>query len=128
MLSTFVTFPDFPGCVTQGDTVEQALARAAEALAFHLEDGADLPLPSAPDEVVKNREGEMLVMVTVADPRRRERINTTVAAGELAKIDWDRRRGSNLNFQLWGTRYARLAPSQPNRTVRRTGVGQEYKC
>ena len=87
-----VTFPDFPGCVTQGDTVEQALARAAEALAFHiegmLEDGADLPPLSAPNEADKNRDGEMLVMVTVADPRPRERINITVAAGELAKVDW----------------------------------------
>jgi len=52
-----------------------------------LEDGAELPPPSAPNEVVKTRDGEMLVLVTVADPRPRERINITVAAGELAKID-----------------------------------------
>jgi hypothetical protein len=52
-----------------------------------LEDGAELPPPSAPNDIVKNRDGEMLVMVTVADPRPRERINITVAAGELAKID-----------------------------------------
>jgi predicted RNase H-like HicB family nuclease len=86
-----VTFPDFPGCVTQGDTVEEALRLAPEALSFHLEgmleDGSGLPEASSPDEVAKSRDGELLTMVVVPDPRARERINISVMAGELAKID-----------------------------------------
>jgi predicted RNase H-like HicB family nuclease len=32
-----VSFPDFPGCVTAGRTLEEARRLAAEALAFHVE-------------------------------------------------------------------------------------------
>lgn len=31
-----VSFPDVPGCISAGDTMEEALANAAEALAGHL--------------------------------------------------------------------------------------------
>ena len=50
-----VSFPDFPGCVSAGETVEEALLGAQEALAGHvalmLEDGEDLPEPSALEAV-----------------------------------------------------------------------------
>jgi predicted RNase H-like HicB family nuclease len=42
-----VSFPDLPGCVTMAETEHQALAKAGEALAFHL-DGMrrrGLPIP-----------------------------------------------------------------------------------
>lgn len=31
-----VSFPDLPGCISAGDTMDEALANAAEALAGHL--------------------------------------------------------------------------------------------
>ena len=44
-----VSFPDVPGCVSAGDSLEEALANAAEALAGHLAlmraDGDPLPRP-----------------------------------------------------------------------------------
>jgi predicted RNase H-like HicB family nuclease len=44
-----VSFPDVPGCISAGDTFEEALANAAEALAGHLAlmrgDGDLLPKP-----------------------------------------------------------------------------------
>lgn len=44
-----VSFPDVPGCISAGDTFEQALANAAEALTGHLAliaaDGDPLPRP-----------------------------------------------------------------------------------
>jgi predicted RNase H-like HicB family nuclease len=44
-----VSFPDFPGLVTAGRTLEEAKAMAEEALAFHIagmeEDGEDIPEP-----------------------------------------------------------------------------------
>lgn len=50
-----VSFPDFPGCVAKGDTLDLALLNAESALALHveglLEDGATLPEPSAVDAV-----------------------------------------------------------------------------
>ena len=33
-----VTFPDFPGCVTEGDTFEEARSNAVEVLELWLED------------------------------------------------------------------------------------------
>jgi len=32
-----VSFPDFPGCVSVGDTVDEAVRLGREALAFHVE-------------------------------------------------------------------------------------------
>jgi predicted RNase H-like HicB family nuclease len=32
-----VSFPDFPGCITAGRTLEEARRMAAEALALHVE-------------------------------------------------------------------------------------------
>ena len=45
-----VTFPDLPGCITEGDTLEEAFAMAKEALELHLygleEDRDPIPVPS----------------------------------------------------------------------------------
>ena len=50
-----IGFPDFPGCVSDGDTVEEAIRRGREALAFHIEsmaeDGEDIPKPRARSEI-----------------------------------------------------------------------------
>jgi predicted RNase H-like HicB family nuclease len=44
-----VSFPDVPGCVSAGDTFEEAVALAAEALGAHFaamrEDGDIIPAP-----------------------------------------------------------------------------------
>lgn len=37
-----VSFPDLPGVVTTGDTIDEAMANAAEVLAFAAEDWSDL--------------------------------------------------------------------------------------
>jgi len=49
-----VLFPDFPGCNSQGDSLEEAVAMAAEALEGHigvmLNDGDVIPKPSGRQE------------------------------------------------------------------------------
>ncbi|WP_061232513.1 type II toxin-antitoxin system HicB family antitoxin [Leptospira noguchii] len=42
-----VEFPDLPGCITEGDTLEQALGYAKDALSLYLEsiDSRKLPIP-----------------------------------------------------------------------------------
>ena len=44
-----VSFPDFPGCVSVGDSIDEAIHRGTEALAFHVEgmiqDGEQIPEP-----------------------------------------------------------------------------------
>ena len=50
-----VSFPDFPGCITAGSSLDEARRMAAEALAFHIaglrEDGAGIPEPSTLDDL-----------------------------------------------------------------------------
>jgi predicted RNase H-like HicB family nuclease len=49
--------PDLPGCVSVGDTLEEAKAEIREAIAFHLEgmreDGLTIPKPSSWAEYVE---------------------------------------------------------------------------
>jgi len=46
-----VYVPDLPGCVSVGETREEALDMIAEAIAFHIEgmreDGLDIPIPGS---------------------------------------------------------------------------------
>jgi predicted RNase H-like HicB family nuclease len=54
-----VSFPDVPGCISAGDTFEEAVGNAAEALAGHLElmraDGDTIPAPRSFDELRRDR-------------------------------------------------------------------------
>lgn len=43
-----VTFPDLPGCITEGDTLQEALTNAEEAMALYLEPDYDDDSPSFP--------------------------------------------------------------------------------
>ena len=51
-----VSFPDLPGCISAGRTVEEAREMAAEAIALHLETleayGEEIPEPSSADTVL----------------------------------------------------------------------------
>lgn len=89
-----VSFPDFPGCVTAGATLEEAYQLAEEALQFHiegmLEEGLDLPNPTSLDDVVALGEQEGAVVVTMVRtriPTRSRRINITIDEGLLKVID-----------------------------------------
>jgi predicted RNase H-like HicB family nuclease len=50
-----VSFPDLPGCISAGDSFEDAIDNAAEALAGHLAliraDGDLVPLPSSIEQL-----------------------------------------------------------------------------
>lgn len=110
--SVGVTFPDFPGCVSAGDDMDDARRMAEEALAFHIEsiieDGDELPEPSAMDDIAGQIEDPVhtvLVSISVADPRKRERINLSVTASELSRID-ERARASGMNRSSFMVRSA----------------------
>jgi predicted RNase H-like HicB family nuclease len=89
-----VSFPDFPGCVTAGATLDEARAEAVEALGFHLEglreDGAAIPAPSALEEIMEQRENRDAVAVLVAAPdhsAKSVRVNITLPEDVLAELD-----------------------------------------
>ena len=72
-----VSFPDVPGCISAGDTLEEAIANAAEALAGHLAlmrlDGDAIPEPRSFETL--RRDPDFLAdaagaIVTIVQPQR----------------------------------------------------------
>jgi predicted RNase H-like HicB family nuclease/uncharacterized protein (DUF1778 family) len=89
-----VSFPDFPGCVTAGRTLEEARRMAAEALTLHIqgmhEDGDAMPDPSSLDTLRDdpNMKGAVTILVSVNPaPERTVRINITARKSQLEAID-----------------------------------------
>ncbi len=89
-----VSFPDLPGCITAGTSLDDARAMATEALAFHLEglsaDGEAVPEPSSLEEIMSNAENKDGVAVLVAAPDediKTVRVNVTMPADVLDEID-----------------------------------------
>lgn len=88
-----VDFPDFPGCVTAGVSLEDARRMAAEALHLHIEgmiaDGEPVPAPSTLDAIMANpahRDG-VAVLIEVAIRRPAVRINVSLPPDLLEAID-----------------------------------------
>lgn len=89
-----VSFPDFPGCVSAGATIDEAKEMALEALVGHteilLEDGHALPEPSSLETVMREAENRDAVAFLVDLPDRQDktmRVNITVSASDLQVID-----------------------------------------
>ena len=89
-----VSFPDFPGCVTAGATLDEARDMAAEALAFHIEglekDGETLPVPSSLEAVMSdaaNRDGVAILVSAPTAPAKTVRVNITLPADVLSEVD-----------------------------------------
>lgn len=114
-----VSFPDFPGCVTAGKTLEEARRMAAEALAFHIEgmieDGEAIPDPSPLDAVMKERENLDAAAFIVALPTATERamrVNVTLPESLVRRIDEVTDNRSKFLAQA-ATRALRSPPARP---------------
>ena len=91
-----VVFPDLPGCYSAGDTLDEALEQAREALEFHLEGLASqntlAPKPSKVSDYVHNEEflGHTWALVSI-DPTpyfgKSEKVNVTLPTALTARID-----------------------------------------
>lgn len=89
-----VDFPDFPGCITAGKSLEEARNRAADVLQFHVagmvEDGEAVPPPSALDQVMSdphNRDAVAFLIDLPQDRSRVVRVQITMDEGLLREID-----------------------------------------
>jgi predicted RNase H-like HicB family nuclease len=89
-----VSFPDFPGVITAGTTLDDARAMAEEALAFHveglMEDGEPIPEPSTLEEIMShpdNRSGVAILVSLKTEPSKAVRVNVTLPADVLEQID-----------------------------------------
>lgn len=89
-----VSFPDFPGCITAGGTLQEALAMAREALAGHIaamrEEGDAIPAPSDMDAIMadpEHRDGVAVLVPAPEDDDRTVRVNVTLPENLLRRID-----------------------------------------
>lgn len=89
-----VSFPDLPGVVTAGKTLDDARAMAEEALAFHIEglaaDGETIPEPSSLEDIMadrKNRDAVAILVPVKMETPKAVRVNVTLPEDVLQQID-----------------------------------------
>ena len=98
-----VSFPDLPGCVSVGDTIDDAVRQGSEALAFHveglLEDGEAVPSPRSIDDIKADpeledwrREADLVLIPLLLDRGSSRRVNVSLDRGLLEAIDDEARR------------------------------------
>ena len=90
-----VMFPDFPGCVFGGKTIDLALENAREGLIFHIEgllnSGENLPAPTSLEAIEKNADYKIATpsLIRVILPTGQiKRLNISMDAGLLVEIDY----------------------------------------
>ena len=115
-----VSFPDFPGCVTAGRTLEEARQMAVEALALHvegmIEDGDPIPEASTLDALASDSElkGAVAILVSLEPTREKTvRINITARESQIEAID-------RLASKAGLTRSAYIVQSSLNRLASNT--------
>ncbi len=88
-----VSFPDFPGCITAGKTLEEARRMAVEALTLHIEglheDGDPIPAPSTLDQLAADpaRKNAVAFLVHVDITEKAMRFNITARKSQMDEID-----------------------------------------
>lgn len=86
-----VVFPDLPGCVSMGDTLDEAILNAEEALTLHLEgmieDKEDFPAASSADLIQKDHPQAVLAMISANVKEVYDRVNVTFPRSLLRRID-----------------------------------------
>jgi predicted RNase H-like HicB family nuclease len=91
-----VVVPDLPGCFSAGDTLDEAMSGAEEAIALwidsKLDAGEAIPTPSSLDKIRLNPEFEGWIFAIVAiDPALLddtvERVNITLPRRVLKRLD-----------------------------------------
>lgn len=86
-------FPDLPGCVSAGASIEAAASNAGKALTLHLagmqEDGEAIPPPTAADTIPADPDvAEVVRLLVPADMAGRTvRLSITMDEGLVAAID-----------------------------------------
>lgn len=130
-----VDFPDFPGCITSGDTVEEAQARAIEALDLHIdgmiEDGEPLPEATGLDAILEdpyNHEGLLLaVQVPLANKKSKKvRVDITIPEDVSRQVDKFVKNTEGINRSSFFAaspveRLQRIAPPAAHKTTKFRG-------
>lgn len=98
-----VEFPDLEGCFTCGDTTQEAITNAKEAMGLHLfgmeEDNETIPTPTDIKDI-KLEDNQSIVLIEVYMPIIREAINNQSVKKTLTIPRWlnNLAEKNNINF------------------------------
>jgi predicted RNase H-like HicB family nuclease len=84
------SFPDFPGCVVEGPTLDNVIAKAKEALPAHIQqllDGNQRVCAPTAAEAIERGDALLLAAIDVPDDLRAVQIDVAIPALALARID-----------------------------------------
>ena len=121
-----VSFPDFPGCITGGSTIDEAKDMAHDALSLHikgmLEDCESIPAPLKLEDIMAdpdNSDSVAILVVTVSETKPRSvRVNITVPEDMLRKIDAvAKKRGMSRSSFLVNAAQNAIASSQNSHSL-----------
>lgn len=93
-----ISFPDFPGAISDGDTVDEAIRRGEQVLAFHVEgmmaDRLPVPKPRSVDAILADpdlaewrADAQIAHVALIVDRGSPKRVNISLDPGLLEAID-----------------------------------------
>ena len=85
----WVSFPDFPECFTQGETLEETYSMAVDSLGLCVSEytSKDLPKPSLPSDI-SVPEGATLALISLDLAAYRRKHNTKAVKKTLSIPEW----------------------------------------
>lgn len=99
--SYWVEFPDLQGCLTDGDTIEEAYEHAKETLGFYLDgDDNSYNKPSAIKKVVDANPGSLVMFIEYDSLEYAKKYKTKAVKKTLSIPEWlnDLALKQNINF------------------------------
>ncbi len=98
----WISFPDIPECLTEGDTMEQAYKMAVDALGLAIssryQQKEDIPTPSEPENISVNN--GFLVIVEFDMLAYQKRTNAKAVKKTLSIPQWLNEEASALNINF----------------------------
>jgi predicted RNase H-like HicB family nuclease len=116
-----VSFPDFPGCITAGNSIDEAKDMAHGALTLHIkgmmEDGEKIPAPSKLEDIMDDpdySDAAAVLIVSISDAKARSvRVNITIPEDILRRIDTvAKKRGMSRSSFLVHAAQNAISPSE----------------
>lgn len=105
----WVTFPDLPECMTQGDDMQNAYEMAVDALGLALtsrkQEHQDIPVPSQPKDITVS-ENEYCIIIEFDMLAYQKRNNSKAVKKTLTIPEWLNEEAISLNINFH--RYCRM--------------------